>query len=88
MLSKERALLVKIDELSGKMPTLSWGDWSADDRNDLNGTLTSIRDKADELLNAMGGRPGRRGYGAAKRQPACVNVTCQSAARNQAFPPY
>ena len=55
--TKERALLVKIDELSGKMSTLPWGDWSEDDRNDLTVALTSIRGRAEELLNAMGGPP-------------------------------
>ena len=56
-LSKERVLIVKIDELSGQMSTLPWGDWSEDDRNDLTGALTSIRDRSVELLNAMGGAP-------------------------------
>ena len=44
---------MKMDELSGKISTLPWGDWSEDDRNDLTGALTGIRDRADELLNAM-----------------------------------
>jgi len=56
-LSEEYALLVKIDELSGKISTLPWGDWSEDDRNDLTGALTGIRYKADKLLNAIGGAP-------------------------------
>ncbi len=52
-LSKERALLVKMDDLSGKMATLTLADWQGDDRNDLAGALAAIRDKADELLNSM-----------------------------------
>jgi len=70
-LSKERALLVKIDELSGKMSTLPWGDWSEDDRNDLTGALTGIRDRADELLNAMGGAP----EGEEAEQPSGGNLS-------------
>jgi len=69
-LSKERALLVKIDELSGKISTLPWGDWSEDDRNDLTGALTGIRDRADELLNAMGGAP----EGEETEQPSGSNL--------------
>jgi len=69
-LSKERALLVKIDELSGKISTLPWGDWSEDDRNDLTGALTGIRDRADELLNAMGGAP----EGDGTEQPGSTNL--------------
>ncbi|MEI7636989.1 MAG: ParB/RepB/Spo0J family partition protein [Syntrophus sp. (in: bacteria)] len=52
-LSKERALIVKMDELSGKMAMLDIADWKGDDRNDLAGALAAIRDKADELLNSM-----------------------------------
>ncbi len=69
-LSKERALLVKMDELSGKISTLPWGDWSEDDRNDLTGALTGIRDRANELLNAMGGAP----EGEEAQQPSSSNL--------------
>ncbi len=54
-LSQERVMIVKMDELSGKMATLPWGDWSEDDRHDLTGAVTSLRDRSVELLNAMSG---------------------------------
>jgi len=40
--------------LTGKLDSLPWQEWSEDDRNDLANALMGVRDRAGEILAAMG----------------------------------
>ncbi len=40
--------------MTGKLDSLPWQEWSEDDRNDLANALMGVRDRAGEILAAMG----------------------------------
>ena len=56
-LSKQRYLITKTDALAGEYDGLPWSEWSEDDLNDLVNAVTGIRNKAEELLNAISQQP-------------------------------
>ena len=55
-LSKERSMIVKTDTLTGAYDGVPWSEWSEGDLHDFVNSLTGIRNKADELLNAINQR--------------------------------
>ncbi|MEI7671615.1 MAG: ParB/RepB/Spo0J family partition protein [Deltaproteobacteria bacterium] len=55
-LSKERSLIVKTDTLTGTFDGVPWSEWSEADLHDFVNSLTVIRNKADEVLNAINQR--------------------------------
>lgn len=56
-LSKQRALIEKLDGIVGELDGLPWREWSEDDRNDLTGALAGVRSKTSEMLTDMNWSP-------------------------------
>ena len=57
LLSAQRLLITKTDELTGEFIEVPWQEWSVDDRNDLINALYGIRRQTDRLLVDMDAPP-------------------------------
>ena len=56
-LSKQRALIEKLDGIAGELDGLPWRDWSEDDRNDLTGALVGVHSMTRDMLTDMNWTP-------------------------------
>ena len=56
-LSKQRAIIEKLDGIVGELDGLPWRDWSEDDRNDLTGSMAGVRSMTSDMLTDMNWTP-------------------------------